>query len=289
MQDQIFTFETLLRRMQLDDGERPFVIWREKDLFGTHAYPVKIDVPCLFLCWNGEMEIEINLQTYHFDKEHLLCFTVPCACRIVKRSPDFLCIGLLLSKSFWRQLLFTERTLSSIAARDAFIVVTEEERNRLARFHELLCLCADTTEHDPRGTLYPLIVGLFFQIRNICQNREATAAPASHCKKILYDFLDSLHTNYRQHRRVSFYADALSLTPRHLTTVIRQASGRSASQWFEEYTVLEAQILLRNSPMSIKEIAYELGFNDQSLFSKYFSRVAGISPERYRKISMSNT
>ena len=32
MQDQIFTFETLLRRMQLDDGERPFVIWREKDL-----------------------------------------------------------------------------------------------------------------------------------------------------------------------------------------------------------------------------------------------------------------
>ena len=61
MQDQIFTFETLLRRMQLDDGERPFVIWREKDLFGAHAYPVKIDVPCLFLCWNGEMEIEINL------------------------------------------------------------------------------------------------------------------------------------------------------------------------------------------------------------------------------------
>lgn len=89
MQDQIFTFETLLRRMQLDDGERPFVIWREKDLFGTHAYPVKIDVPCLFLCWNGEMEIEINLQTYHFDKEHLLCFTVPCACRIVNGVPIF--------------------------------------------------------------------------------------------------------------------------------------------------------------------------------------------------------
>ena len=102
-------------------------------------------------------------------------------------------------------------------------------------------------------------------------------------------FNDLQHTNYRQHRRVSFYANALSLTPRHLTTVIRQASGRSASQWIEEYTVLEAQILLRNSPMSIKEIAYELGFNDQSLFSKYFSRVTGISPERYRKISMSNT
>ena len=65
MQDQIFTFETLLRRMQLDDGERPFVIWREKDLFGAHAYPVKIDVPCLFfmLEWgNGNRNQFTNLS-----------------------------------------------------------------------------------------------------------------------------------------------------------------------------------------------------------------------------------
>ena len=60
-------------------------------------------------------------------------------------------------------------------------------------------------------------------------------------------------------------------------------SGRSAARWIEEYIVLEAQILLRNSPMAIKEIAYELGFNEQSLFSKYFSRVSGSSPESYRR------
>ena len=53
MQDQIFTFETLLRRMQLDDGERPFVIWRERICL-AHAYPVKIDVPCLFYVGMGK-------------------------------------------------------------------------------------------------------------------------------------------------------------------------------------------------------------------------------------------
>ncbi|WP_262055211.1 helix-turn-helix domain-containing protein [Parabacteroides distasonis] len=62
-------------------------------------------------------------------------------------------------------------------------------------------------------------------------------------------------------------------------------SGRSAARWIEEYIVLEAQILLRNSPMTIKEITYELGFNDQSLFSKYFSRASGSSPESYRRSS----
>ena len=156
----------------------------------------------------------------------------------------------------------------------------------MTRFYELLCLCADAPGlRDSADTLYPLILGMFCQVRNICRRLEDTATPASHSEKIFYDFLDLLHTHYRNQRRVSFYAAELSLTPRHLTTVIRLVSVRSAARWIEEYIVLEAQILLRNSPMTIKEITYELGFNDQSLFSKYFSRVSGRSPESYRRSS----
>ena len=264
----------------------PFVIWHEKDLFGTHDSPVKIDLPCLFLCLDGEMQLDINLQPYRFNREHLLCFTTPCACRIVSRSPGFRCVGLLLSKAFWRQLVHIDRTLGKIAIRNAFIALNEDEHERLSRFYDLLCLCADASGlQDSTETLYPLILGMFCQVRNICRRLEDTAMPMSHSEKILYDFLDLLHTHYSKQRRVSFYADELSLTPRHLSTVIRLVSGRSAARWIEEYVVLEAQILLRNSPMTIKEIAYKLGFNDQSLFSKYFSRVSGGSPESYRRSS----
>ena len=283
MIQSVFTFDKLLQRLQLGKEETPFVIWHEKDLFGTHDNPVKIDIPCLFLCLDGEMQLDINLHPYRFNREHLLCFITPCACRIVSRSPGFRCVGLLLSKSFWRRLVFTECTLGKIAIRDAFI---NDEHERLTRFYELLCLCADAPGlQDSAGTLYPLILGMFCQVRNICRRLEDTTIPMSHSEKIFYDFLDLLHTHYRKQRRVSFYADELSLTPRHLTTVIRLVSGRSAARWIEEYIVLEAQILLRNSPMTIKEITYELGFNDQSLFSKYFSRVSGSSPESYRRSS----
>lgn len=204
----------------------------------------------------------------------------------MKRSSGFRCVGLLLSKSFWRQLIFTERALGKIAIRDAFIAVSANEHERLNRFYDLLCLCADAPElRDYTTTLYPLVLGMFCQVLDICQRLEDMAVPASHSEKIFYDFLDLLHTHYRQQRRVSFYASELSLTPRHLTTVIRQVSGRSAIRWIEEYIVLEAQILLRNSAMTIKEIAYELGFYEQSLFSKYFRRVSGSSPEKYRSSS----
>lgn len=100
MTQTLFTFDKLLQRLQLGKKAPPFVIWHEKDLFGTHDSPVKIDLPCLFLCLDGEMQLDINLQPYRFNREHLLCFTTPCACRIVSRSPGFRCVGLLLSKPF---------------------------------------------------------------------------------------------------------------------------------------------------------------------------------------------
>ena len=234
MIQSVFTFDKLLQRLQLGKEETPFVIWHEKDLFGTHDNPVKIDIPCLFLCLDGEMQLDINLQPYRFNREHLLCFITPCACRIVSRSPGFRCVGLLLSKSFWRRLVFTERTLGKIAIRDAFITINNDEHERLTRFYELLCLCADAPGlQDSAGTLYPLILGMFCQVRNICRRLEDTTIPMSHSEKIFYDFLDLLHTHYRKQRRVSFYADELSLTPRHLTTVIRLVSGRSAARWID--------------------------------------------------------
>ena len=122
----VFTFDNLLQRLQLGKDATPFVIWHEKDLFGTHDNPVKIDLPCLFLCLDGEMLLDINLQPYCFNREHLLCFTTPCACRIVSRSPGFRCVGLLLSKAFWRQLVHIERTLGKIAIRNAFIALNED-------------------------------------------------------------------------------------------------------------------------------------------------------------------
>ena len=133
MIQSVFTFDKLLQRLQLGKEETPFVIWHEKDLFGTHDNPVKIDIPCLFLCLDGEMQLDINLQSYRFNREHLLCFIAPCACRIVSRSrvctvaefmlpntcacrivsrsPGFRCVGLLLSKSFLEAACFSRTYL----------------------------------------------------------------------------------------------------------------------------------------------------------------------------------
>lgn len=96
-------------------------------------------------------------------------------------------------------------------------------------------------------------------------------------------FMELLYKNYREHRDVAFYAGKLSLTQRYFTTAIRKTSGASALRWIERYVVLEAQLMLRDTHLDIKEIATELNFEDPSHFSKYFKRVTGLSPEEYRR------
>ena len=95
-------------------------------------------------------------------------------------------------------------------------------------------------------------------------------------------FIEELSKNYTRDRSVGFYAERLHLTPKYLTTLLRTTTGRTASDWIDEYVILEAKNLLKFSAMSIQEIAYFLHFPNQSFFGKYFKQHTGMTPSAYR-------
>ena len=81
---------------------------------------------------------------------------------------------------------------------------------------------------------------------------------------------------------MSFYAKQLNITPKYLSSVVKEVSGKTAARWIDESVILEAKALLKYSGMSIQEIAYHLNFSTQSFFGKYFKRYVGMSPLAYR-------
>lgn len=95
-------------------------------------------------------------------------------------------------------------------------------------------------------------------------------------------FIEELSRNYMQERSVGFYAERLHLTPKYLTTLLRTTTGRTATDWIDEYVILEAKNLLKYSSMNIQEIAYYLHFPNQSFFGKYFKQHTGMTPSAYR-------
>jgi len=84
-------------------------------------------------------------------------------------------------------------------------------------------------------------------------------------------------------RSVADYASELSVTPTYLTEVVKRFTGMSASQHIQQRKVLEAKRLAIYSDDNMKTIAYKLGFDDVSHFSKFFKHVAGINFTDFKK------
>ena len=80
---------------------------------------------------------------------------------------------------------------------------------------------------------------------------------------------------------MSFYAQQLYITTKYLSNIVKEATGRSAAQWIDEFVILEAKNLLRFSGKTIKQVSYELNFSNQSAFGKYFKLITGMSPSEY--------
>lgn len=95
-------------------------------------------------------------------------------------------------------------------------------------------------------------------------------------------FIFLLFRSYRQHRDVAFYASSLNLSHNHFTRIIKGISRRTPSEWIAIVTINQAKRLLRNTNLSIKDIARELSFPEQFTFRKYFKHHTGLSPKAYR-------
>ena len=80
---------------------------------------------------------------------------------------------------------------------------------------------------------------------------------------------------------VGFYADKLCITPKYLTTLSKEISGKTAKEWIHLYILLETKTLLENTNLTIKEVSNKMCFENQSHFGKFFKRYIGMSPKEY--------
>lgn len=81
---------------------------------------------------------------------------------------------------------------------------------------------------------------------------------------------------------VKDYAAAQSLSTSYFNQVIKSKTGKPTSVWIAEKSLGLAQALLKNSSLSIKELAYQLGYRETAHFSNFFRKHTGLSPSQYR-------
>ncbi len=95
-------------------------------------------------------------------------------------------------------------------------------------------------------------------------------------------FNNLLNLHYKEERSVKYYANLLSITPKYLTEIVHEITGKPAGELIDEKVMQESKFLLSNPSFTIGQIADTLHFSDQSFFRKFFKRHLGISPSEYR-------
>lgn len=101
--------------------------------------------------------------------------------------------------------------------------------------------------------------------------------------QIMADFQALVQSRFRDRLRIVDYAAALALTSTHLSRVVRDLTGASASAYVEATVFREACRQLAYTRTDIQQVGFSLGFDDPAYFSKMFRKRVGISPSQYRQ------
>ena len=127
-----------------------------------------------------------------------------------------------------------------------------------------------------------LVLEMFIQVSRGSRQGLAKQEPP-HNYVLLRNFRKLVDQHYMQLRLPKEYAALLYVTPNYLNAFCRHMLGKSAGEIIRDRILLEAKRLLINADMSIAAIAYQLNFADNSYFTKFFKKYAGVTPEEFRK------
>ena len=100
---------------------------------------------------------------------------------------------------------------------------------------------------------------------------------------LLQQFKSLINESFAQLHQVSDYAQLLHISAGYLNEVVKEQSGKTAIEHIHERIVLEAKRKLFHTELSIKEIAYDLGFEDAAYFNRFFKRLTEQTPSAFRQ------
>lgn len=106
---------------------------------------------------------------------------------------------------------------------------------------------------------------------------------SSHKYQLVIDFKNLIAAQFKEIKQVKEYAARLNITPLYLNEVSKEVTGFIASYWIQKEIVLEAQRLLFYTGMDIKEIAFALGYEDHTYFSRFFKKNSGMTASEFRE------
>ncbi|KAA6300781.1 MAG: Arabinose operon regulatory protein [Candidatus Ordinivivax streblomastigis] len=274
----------LENRTEIDSIDNDFILFDKPIITSVFDYPFKVDVTTAIICTKGTTCGLVNLKPYTTQAPCLITVLADQILRYDYFSEDFSGLFIVMSKRFSDSLDIHERFPLFLSVRDnPCIPLDEEQLEAMISYFDMMKRTVRVKDNPRRLEIAKHLTLAFFYGLGSEHHKLLNDENKSKHEILVGNFLKHVQAHYREQRDMEFYADKLCLTPKHLSKVVKECSGKSASEWIDSYVILEAKALLKSTNMTIQQISDELNFPSQSFFGKYFKRVGGVSPKEYKK------
>jgi len=161
--------------------------------------------------------------------------------------------------------------------------IAEQDRPEIIQIMEKALMVGESSGKFRLDTLRVLLLEFFFLVAKTKSETDEIKNIEGHNHVILRNYEKLIEQHYLDHRLPKYYAELLCVTPSYLNSICKELLDLSAGNMIRNRIVLEAKRMLINFDLTVTQIAYELNFNDNSYFCKFFRNQAGVSPETFRK------
>lgn len=284
------------RNARIEDAKPHFELFRmdrypEEEV--PEVKPFRLNAYVVGFITDGEAELTINSKKFQL-KPGSLYFSSPWDIRAYNNMRNWKGYVLFFTPDYLTQFRFTENSLSDMVffQPDAGVVLHLPE-NRIAQlnhwFNEMSALL-ESDQPEKLKILFHYVHILLYRCKEIyAEVGGSSFEPVKSTVSAM--FLEQLNRFFisLSERKADFQitvqhiAEALHLNAHYLSDLVKKQTGKTATQIIRERYVQEAKTLLRNTKMSVSEIAYYLHFKDTSNFSKFFKNIAGYTPREFKE------
>ena len=280
-------FMQLRERLPNDYIDDDFILLNDISMVPLFDYPAKIDYAVSAICLKGRIDGTINLKPITISENDAIVILPGQIVQYTYISDDFSGLVFILSKRFTDNLEVSIKnsvTVMLYLRENPVLHLTPEEAEHLLKYYDILLHTVRMSDSTNRLKIVHLLLqSLLYIINDFRQLRDENASRKSKREWLFDAFYQLVLTHYKESRKISFYAGKLCLTPKHLSSAIKETTGKSVVEWINNYVILEAKSLLKSSNMTIQQVSDELNFANQSFFGKYFKRITGMSPKEYQE------
>jgi AraC-like DNA-binding protein len=254
-------------------------------------YPYRNENYTLLFVTQGFITVQINLIEYRLEENTITIIPPQMVILFKEFSQDINFIAVSFNRAFAIENTHTQNEKST------FVLLTPNTVSKLILNKEqqitLLNLCTlldDKNKQKSKSTnqkeaIKHLFALLLLELVDASHYNYKELKSNLSCKESLtIAFLELLQVHFKTEKLIRFYAEKLNVSESYLAKVIKEITAKTIGELIDDTIIVEAQLLLANSTLSVSEIAETLNFNNTSFFVKFFKRKVGCSPRAYKKL-----